>query len=333
MMTNPLVSTVIIFFNGERFIEEAIESVFAQTYDHWELLLVDDGSTDGSTAIARRYAERSPAKVQYLEHENHQNRGMSASRNWGVKHGKGKYIALLDADDVWFPQKLEQQVAILNSRPEAAMLYGRTQIWYGWTGAREDRERDQLLDLGVQPDSLVKPPTLFFLLLQGGNVQTPTTCNVLIRRDAFEQVGGFQEAFRGMYEDQAFFVKLCLNAPVYVANECWARYRQHSDGCCSIAQRTGEADRAWLPFLNWIATYLTEQGMKGTNAWKGLQQAMWPHRYPALYRFQKQTRRALGYGQLRLSRVAQRVLPAPAYHLLQRARQAVIRLTTSNLKI
>ncbi|TMA78856.1 MAG: glycosyltransferase [Deltaproteobacteria bacterium] len=60
----PLVSVVIIFLNAERFIQEAIESVFAQTYDHWELLLVDDGSSDGSTAIARRYAERHPEKVE-----------------------------------------------------------------------------------------------------------------------------------------------------------------------------------------------------------------------------------------------------------------------------
>jgi glycosyltransferase involved in cell wall biosynthesis len=328
MTTNPLVSAIIIFLNGERFIEEAIESVFAQTYAQWELLLVDDGSTDGSTAIARRYAEQSPTKVRYLEHENHQNRGMSASRNWGVKHAKGECIALLDADDVWFPQKLEQQVAILSSRPEAAMLYGRTQIWHSWTGTPEDSQRDQLLELGVQPNSLVQPPALFFLLLQGGNVQTPTTCNVLIRREAFERVGGFQETLRGMYEDQAFFVKLCLNAPVYVANECWARYRQHADSCCSIAERTGEADRAWLPFLNWIATYLTEQGMDHTRAWKALQQAMWPHRHPVLCRFQKRIRRLFGYGQLKLSRLAQRTLPSPAYHLLQRARQAVIRLAT-----
>ncbi len=324
MTAHPRVSTIIIFLNGERFIEEAIESVFAQTYREWELLLVDDGSVDGSTAIARRYAEKSPAKVRCLEHDNHQNRGMSASRNLGVKHARGEYLAFLDADDVWFPQKLEQQVAILNSQPEAAMLYGRTEIWYSWTGTPEDSQRDRWLDLGVPADSLIRPPALFFLLLKGGNVQTPTTCNVLIRRSAFEQVGGFQETFRGMYEDQAFFIKLCLSAPVYVADKCWARYRQHSDGCCNIAERTGEAAGAWLPFLNWTASYLIEHGMKGTMAWKALQQARWPHRYPALYRFLKRSRQLFGYGQLKVSRLAARILPSPAYFLLRRARQALI---------
>jgi hypothetical protein len=90
--SQPLVSAIIIFLNAEKFIREAIESVFAQTYDNWELLLVDDGSTDASTEIAHRYAEQYAGKVRYLEHEDHQNLGMSASRNLGINNAKGKYI-------------------------------------------------------------------------------------------------------------------------------------------------------------------------------------------------------------------------------------------------
>jgi glycosyltransferase involved in cell wall biosynthesis len=126
----PLVSGIIIFLNAERFIQEAIESVFAQAYAAWELLLVDDGSTDGSTAIARRYAAQHPGRVRYLEHPGHRNHGISASRNLGIRNAKGAYIALLDADDVWLPYKLERQVAILDSQPEASMVYGSTQYWY-----------------------------------------------------------------------------------------------------------------------------------------------------------------------------------------------------------
>ncbi len=101
----PSVSVIIIFLNAERFFEEAIASVFAQTYDRWELLLVDDGSTDASTAIARRYARRYPDRVRYLEHPDHSNRGASSSRNLGVQHARGAYIAFLDSDDVWLPRK------------------------------------------------------------------------------------------------------------------------------------------------------------------------------------------------------------------------------------
>ena len=86
----PRVSAIINFLNEERFLQEAIESVFAQSFNDWELLLVDDGSTDGSTGIARRYAEKNPGKVRYLIHEGRQNRGMSASRNLGVRNAVGK---------------------------------------------------------------------------------------------------------------------------------------------------------------------------------------------------------------------------------------------------
>ena len=93
----PSVSAVIIFFDAERFINEVIASVFAQTYADWELLLVDDGSTDGGRSIALSYAQQCPRRVRYLEHEGHRNRGMSASRNPGIRNAKGQYVALLDA--------------------------------------------------------------------------------------------------------------------------------------------------------------------------------------------------------------------------------------------
>src|ERR687886_2830749 len=88
MSSEPLVSNIVIFLDAGRFIQEAIESVFAQTHDTWELLLVDDGSTDDSTQIALRYAERHPGKVRYLEHPGHQNRAMSASRNLGIERAR-----------------------------------------------------------------------------------------------------------------------------------------------------------------------------------------------------------------------------------------------------
>src|SRR5436190_5238810 len=188
----PLVSGTIIFLNGERFIDEAIRSVLAQTYENWELMLVDDGSTDGSTAIARSYAERYPEKICYLEHSGHQNRGMSASRNLGVKHSRGEYIALLDADDVWEPNKLAEQVALLDAQPQAALLYGRTLWWFGWTGKPEDIARDRVSSLAVEPGTLVQPPELLARMLRNDE-DLPCTCSILIRRSALNHVGGFEE--------------------------------------------------------------------------------------------------------------------------------------------
>ena len=75
-----------------------------------------------------------PDKIRYLEHEGHQNRGMSATRNLGIRYAAGKYVAFLDVDDLWLPEKFEKQVAILEAQPEAAIVYGPTSVWHGrWT--------------------------------------------------------------------------------------------------------------------------------------------------------------------------------------------------------
>jgi glycosyltransferase involved in cell wall biosynthesis len=278
MNSRPLVSSVIIFLNAEKFIEEAIESVFAQTYDNWELLLVDDGSTDGSTQIALRYAERHPEKVRYLEHPGHQNRGMGASRNLGISRARGEYIALLDADDVWLPHKLEQQVTIMNSHPEAGMVRGLSQYWYSWTGDPEDVQRDFVPELGVEANKLYEPPTLLTLLHPLGDANPPCPSDLLFRREMGERVGGFEEAFKGiyhMYEDQAFLAKVYLKELVFVASECWDRYRRHPEQCVVVVRREGQHHAAQLFFLNWLAEYLYEQGIREIEVWKRLQEVQY----------------------------------------------------------
>jgi glycosyltransferase involved in cell wall biosynthesis len=319
MKREPLVSAVIIFLNAEKFIEEAIESVVAQTYAHWELLLVDDGSTDSSTAIAQRYVAQYPDKVRYLEHEAHQNKGMSASRNLGIRHARGEYVAFLDADDAWLPVKLEQQVAIMESQPKAAMVYGWTLIWYSWTGRSEDAGRDHFYELGVAPDSLIEPPALFFLLLEN-KVQTPTTCNALIRRSVFEEIGGFEDSFRGMYEDQAFFAKIHLRAPVFVAGECWAKYRQHSESCSLNTDINQDYYATRLPFLEWLENYLSQQNVQDHQVLKTLQWELWQSHHPRTANFINQVLsrlsqifrtkfRSNGFGQ-RLNRIVTGLKPS-----------------------
>src|SRR4051812_5156182 len=112
----PLVSVVLIFLNEERFLEEAVQSVREQTLTDWELILVDDGSTDRSTAIARDLAAQDE-RIRYVEHPRHANRGMAASRNVGVGNGSAPYVAFIDGDDVWAPFKLYEQVEILERMP------------------------------------------------------------------------------------------------------------------------------------------------------------------------------------------------------------------------
>ncbi|MBH8566025.1 glycosyltransferase family 2 protein [Nostoc sp. CENA67] len=288
MNSKPLVSCIIIFFNaGEKFFVEAIESVFAQTYDNWELLLVDDGSTDVSTNIALSYTQKYPEKIRYLEHKEHQNRGMSATRNLGIRHAEGEYITFLDADDIWIPQTLEEQAAILDSHPEAAMVYGPIQWWYSWTGNSKDMKRD-FLDTPivsvdgsrVQIDTIVQPPTLFLLLLQ----MKICISGMLVRRQVIEKVGGFEETFRGLYEDQVFCAKVCLQFPIFVASKFWYKYRQHPNSCChTVGSQKGKEYAARLAFLNWVAEYLSMYGARNTKAWEVLTEEKLRAVHPILY--------------------------------------------------
>jgi glycosyltransferase involved in cell wall biosynthesis len=285
MSSFPLVSCILIFFNTQEFIEEAIESVFAQTYNNWELLLVDDGSTDGSTAIALQYAQQYPEKVRYLEHESHQNCGASAARNLGIREAIGQYIAFLDADDVWFPNKLERQVDTLESQSEAVMVFGPTQFWYSWTGNPQDQQLDWLREVSIQPNTLFKPPTLVRLLLKN-QVKSPNPSGILIRRQVCEEIGGFPENLV-LYEDQAFFVKVCLHGSVFLMSEYFDLYRQHPDSCCAIAEKTGRyfpghLNPAHLTFLQWLAEYLSEQGVENIELGNDLQKALWSYDHPFL---------------------------------------------------
>ena len=283
MAEQPLVSVVTIFLNEERFLGEAVESVVAQTYGNWELLLVDDGSTDSSTAMATWYAQRLPQKVRYLEHEGHRNHGMSASRNLGIRHAAGSCIAFLDADDVWLPHTLERQVSTLLSNPRAGMVYGSTQMWFSWTGQSGDLKRDFTRRLGVAPNTLFEPPTLLRLFLQN-RARPPATCSVLIRRAAVEQVGGFEERFRGLHEDQAFFSKVCSKVPVFVAGEWWGRYRQHPRSSCSLAARAGRTELEQTRYLQWLEKYVSRERVSDREIRRFLRAATWPANHPTLYR-------------------------------------------------
>lgn len=226
MAAPPRVTAIIIFLDGAGFIAQAIDSILgAQAGVSLELLLVDDGSTDGATDIAARYADADPGRVRLLSHPGCANRGMAASRNLGLSHARGEFIAFLDCDDLWLPGKLAQQLAIFDADPSLGMVYGRTLIWHSWDATQAHAE-DHFVPLGVEPDRRYESGALLANLLCN-RFQTPTTCNALLARRACTAIGGFDDAFRGLYEDQAFFARLELRYPVFVADACWAWYRQH----------------------------------------------------------------------------------------------------------
>lgn len=247
----PRVSVIIIFLNEERYLGEAIESVRAQSFTDWELILIDDGSTDGSSEIARQASEAD--RIRYVTHPNHENRGMSASRNAGIAASRGELIAFLDADDIWLPAKLADQVAIFDAEPRTDMVYGRTLIWHQWQPRAAIP--DYCFDLGVKPGKLYPPPALFPILIRN-RAQTPTTINAVMRRDLIDRVGGFEDQFRGMFEDQVFFAKTHLAAHCHVDDRIWAQYRQHEQSCTAQSSGTLGDLLARKRFLDWLRQYV-----------------------------------------------------------------------------
>lgn len=118
-MQEQLISIITPLYNGSRFIAQTIDSVLAQTYPQWELLIINDGSTDNGEAIARHYAEKD-SRIKVFSQPN---AGSASARNNGIRHAEGRYIALLDADDLWEPWFLERQLALLEEK-KCQLVYG-----------------------------------------------------------------------------------------------------------------------------------------------------------------------------------------------------------------
>jgi glycosyltransferase involved in cell wall biosynthesis len=249
---------VICFLDAARYLEETLESVAAQSMPDYEVLLVDDGSTDASTEIARSWCDRDP-RFRYIEHEAHANLGLSASRNAGIASAQADLIALLDADDVWMPEKLEQQMAILQSDHESAMVCGAVLYWRSWNGGT-----DEVRQTGDRPGPR-NPGEASLSFYPIGPAHAPCPSDLMIRRDAIEQIGGFESEFKGdlaMYEDQAFLAKLYLTSRIHVSGRVWLRYRIHEGSIVAMVSRAGNARRVRAYFLAWLTRYLDTRGIE-----------------------------------------------------------------------
>jgi GT2 family glycosyltransferase len=254
----PRVSVITPFVDHAPFLAEAIESVRAQTYTDWELILVDDGARDGSRAIAGRYTDAEPARIRVLPPDPGR-RGAAAARNRGIAAAAGELLAFLDADDVLCPEKLREEVADLDANPEAAMVYSRTRWWHDGLRGCDWTERP-----GVGANRVHAPPSLLTRILLEHKGDIPCTCGVLIRKSALDAVGVFEERFT-LYEDQSLLAKLFLAYPAYVSRACHARYRQHPSSTSAKAEASGVYDRyrahdAQEAFFTWLETYVKDRG-------------------------------------------------------------------------
>jgi glycosyltransferase involved in cell wall biosynthesis len=164
---SPLISCIVPVFNGERYLREAIDSIFAQTYGTLEILVADDGSTDGTPGIVAGFGNR----LRYLRQDN---QGPAAARNLGLGAASGELVAFLDADDLWHPEKLERQMARFQARPELGYCVTYSQnFWIPELRAEAEKYRDHRV---AQP------------------VPGYVTQTLLARRAVFDSVGPFNTA-------------------------------------------------------------------------------------------------------------------------------------------
>jgi glycosyltransferase involved in cell wall biosynthesis len=278
-----LVSIIIPFCNSERFLTETIECVLSQTYPHWELFLVDDGSSDGGIGIARSYEARFPDKIHYLEHAEHRNYGLTCSRNHGARNSHGEFLASLDSDDIWLPHKLEEQVSIMASHPEAGLVYGHSEYWYDWEG-NENEKQDNLVPPLAPGGKMYFPTYLLTNSYPLGPLGAPCPSSFLIRRSAFDCVAGFEECFNPkthqVYEDSAFLTKIYLNVPVFVGESCWERYRCRPTSMSHSIGGTSREESARRYFFNWLREYLRQNHVTDPIIWKAIRKEAWMYLLP-----------------------------------------------------
>jgi len=209
-----LVTTIIPAFNAKRFIDEAVESVLLQTYSGIELIVVDDGSTDGTADQLAKYGSR----IRYV-HQN--NCGPAAARNHGLKLASGSLIAFLDADDSWLPEKIKRQVEFSCANPEYGIITTDTQT-FGETGILND----SLHNYYSISNGFILEKLLFHNWISASAA--------MVRRECFEKLGGFDEILgpdgKGQCtaEDWLMWMKIAARFPVYFINEVLTRHRIHA---------------------------------------------------------------------------------------------------------
>lgn len=223
----PKVSVVIPTYNTARFVGAAVESVLAQTFEDFEVIIVDDGSTDNTREIIARFVD---PRIRYVYQENQER---SAARNAGIRLARGEYIAFLDADDVWLPEKLALQVSLLETLPAVGLVY---------TGAYVmEHGRIFTEQKGKHRGRVVKP------LLAVDNIVAGSGCTPMVRRECFDQVGLFDQVSSVIpCEDWDMWLRIAMKYEFDYVPQPLAKCRVHSANTMKQAERMKQGTLAFF---------------------------------------------------------------------------------------
>lgn len=219
--SGPLVSVVVPMYNVDKYVGECIESVLNQTLDDLELIVVDDGSSDRSVSIAEEFVSRDK-RMRLLFHPDRRNSGVSRTRQRGMAEASGRYIAFLDADDAFEPDKLRKQVDMMQQRTDCVMCH---------TAAKVTAETDQDIVHPLQRHfGGLAPDTLAYRFHQRPDaLDTHRIClsSILVRAEVLRQTHfSFPQLFQ--HEDWTLFVLLSLSGPFLFMPDPLTRYRVHA---------------------------------------------------------------------------------------------------------
>lgn len=222
---NRLVSVIIPTYNCGSWISESVESVLQQTHQHLEILVVDDGSTDHTREVLDPYIQS-----DQLEYIYQRNEGPASARNTGIERASGTYVAFLDADDVWLPEKTEKQLSIMKQNHDVAVVTSNTLMMDG-DGNVTGRTRN------TYPDDFVKLAEEIFF----SNIvrNTPT---ILARRQSVEEIGGFNEDLP-QREDHFFLMQMADRYTLHHCPEFLVKIRNRSESLGSNLKE-GKPDEA-----------------------------------------------------------------------------------------
>lgn len=245
----PRVTAIIPVYNGAKFVSQAIESVLTQTFSDWEIVLVDDGSTDETRATVQPYIARAGEMFRYVYQEN---QGLAAARNTAIRHARSDLLALLDADDVWEPDRLAHSVAALDGSPAAGLAHGKV-IRMNADGG--------FIDIPPADPRYLNGKIAKHIYMRRAHIQCPT---VTFRKACIDAVGGFDRDLRAT-EDRDLWFRIAERFDVVFVDRVLARYRMSPN---SMSRDLDRMRTAQLQFVK------KHRGGLGNGGWAAFHVAM-----------------------------------------------------------
>ncbi|MBD2387134.1 glycosyltransferase family 2 protein [Cylindrospermum sp. FACHB-282] len=245
----PTVSVIIPTYQRGHIVSQAINSVLAQTYSDYEIIVINDGSQDNTSQVLAQFSDHHRITAIHQA-----NQGLSAARNAGIRSAKGKYIAFLDDDDLWEPQKLEKQISVLEANPGIGLIYSDSLFFSDKRG----------LFPGSYNTAFPTPNLQVLWTLFRYNYIPVLT--VIVRRDCLDKVGLFDETLR-CCEDYDLWLRVIEKFPIYFLNQPLARYRQSPNNisgneeqmlvsCLRVKEKVIERNPEFLKFpMNFLDSY------------------------------------------------------------------------------